>query len=113
MEKNLRKRKNEDYKKVYSKGFRFYNKDFNGLYLDSKNNGPRVGFTITKKYGKANMRNRTRRRLKEIVRLNRDILPNLDIIIVPKKHTYTMDFNSLNDSYLNLIYFMNKRYKRK
>lgn len=52
MEKNLRLRKNEDYKKVYSRGFRFYNKDFNGLCLDSKNNGPRVGFTITKSMGR-------------------------------------------------------------
>ena len=48
--------------------------------------GNRVGITVSKKLGKAHVRNRTRRRLREIYRLNEALFsPGWDIVVVARK----------------------------
>lgn len=46
-----------------------------------------MGITVSKKIGKAVVRNRVKRVVREFVRLYQDLLPGgQDIVIVPKKH---------------------------
>ena len=63
----------------------------------------RVGITVSKKLGKAHVRNRVRRRLREVYRLNRDQLRSgWDIVLVGRSRTATMPWQELNSTFLRL-----------
>ncbi|MBD9184142.1 MAG: ribonuclease P protein component [Clostridiales bacterium] len=63
----------------------------------------RVGFTVSKKLGHAVVRNRTRRRLREIYRLNEQSLaPGYDIVIVARSRAVEAPFDKLTASFLGL-----------
>ena len=57
----------------------------------------RIGFTATKRLGKANVRNRTKRRLRAAVREIYDTftLPNVDYVLVGRLSTATCPFAEL------------------
>ena len=63
----------------------------------------RVGGTVSKKLGCAVVRNRVRRRLREIYRLNEHrFAPGWDIVVVARSRCVQGDFQSLTDAYLSL-----------
>jgi len=63
----------------------------------------RVGITVSKKLGKAHIRNRTRRRLREVYRLNEDAFqPGWDIVVVARSKAVEAPFDKLTKSYLTL-----------
>ena len=63
----------------------------------------RVGITVGKKLGKAHIRNRTRRRLREIYRLNEErFAPGWDIVVVARSRCIQADFGKLTNAYLSL-----------
>ena len=63
----------------------------------------RVGITVSKKLGKAHVRNRTRRRLREVYRLNETkFCPGWDIVVVARSKAVDAAFSQLTKSYLTL-----------
>ena len=63
----------------------------------------RVGITVSKKLGKAVVRNRVRRRIREAYRLNEEkFLPGWDIVIVARSRAVEISFSKLNESLLSL-----------
>ena len=63
----------------------------------------RVGVTVGKKLGKAHIRNRVRRRFREVYRLNEDrFLPGWDIVIVARHRAIDADFEKLTAAFLQL-----------
>ena len=63
----------------------------------------RVGITASKKLGHAVVRNRVRRRLREVYRLNEDrFLPGYDIVVVARSRCIDADFGRLTQAYLSL-----------
>ena len=63
----------------------------------------RVGITVSKKLGCAVVRNRTRRRLREVYRLNESSFqPGWDLVVVARSRAVDADFARLTQSYLNL-----------
>ena len=74
------------------------------LYARKNRTGEnRVGITVSKKLGKANVRNRIRRRLREVYRLNEDkFLPGWDIVLVARHKALDADFAALTKNVLSL-----------
>ena len=63
----------------------------------------RVGITVSKKLGHAVVRNRVRRRLKEVYRLNEErFSPGWDIVVVARSRAVDAPFSALTRSYLTL-----------
>ena len=63
----------------------------------------RVGITVSKKLGSAVIRNRVRRRLREVYRLNEDrFAPGWDIVVVARSRCIKADFGTLTGAYLSL-----------
>ena len=63
----------------------------------------RVGITTGKKLGHAVVRNRARRRLREVYRLNEHLFkPGYDIGVVARHKCVTADFQKLTKAYLSL-----------
>ena len=63
----------------------------------------RVGITTGKKLGHAVVRNRARRRLREVYRLNEALFkPGFDIVVVARHKCITADFQKLSKAYLSL-----------
>ena len=63
----------------------------------------RVGITVGKKLGHAVVRNRARRRLREVYRLNEaKFQPGWDIVVVARSKAVAAPFSQLTRSYLSL-----------
>lgn len=104
MEEKYRIKKNLEFKRLYERSKRFYNRDFKVLISENTYDYPRFGFTLTRKFGKANKRNRVRRQLKEIIRLNINLFQNgKDYIIIPKYHTIDKEYKDLEKSLMHII----------
>ena len=69
----------------------------------NRTEGNRVGITVSKKLGKAHIRNRIRRRIREVYRLNEDkFQPGWDIVVVARSKALNAPFDKLTASYLSL-----------
>ena len=63
----------------------------------------RVGVTVSKKLGCAVVRNRVRRRIREVYRLNEaKFAPGWDIVVVARSRCISADFSKLTEHYLSL-----------
>ena len=69
----------------------------------NRSDANRVGITVSKKLGKAHVRNRTRRRIREVYRMNEErFLPGWDIVVVARSKAVDAEFSRLTKSYLTL-----------
>ena len=65
--------------------------------------GNRLGLTVSTKVGHAVVRNRIRRRLREIYRLNEDrLIPGADVVVVARVRAASSDYRQLEKSFLKL-----------
>lgn len=69
----------------------------------NRTNTNRIGITVSKKLGKAHVRNRVRRRIREIYRLNEDrFLPGWDIVVVARTRAVDAEFFDLTAAFVQL-----------
>ena len=69
----------------------------------NRTEGNRVGVTVSKKLGKAHIRNRVRRRIREVYRLNEELFQSgWDIVVVARTKAIDAGFQDLTKAYLAL-----------
>lgn len=104
MKKNNRLRTNQDFLDIYRNGKNYWNRNLT-IYVKKNNlEVSRFGYSITKKIGNSVERNKIRRKMKEIIRLNLDcIKQGYDIIIIPKKNTVDIKYKELENAILHLL----------
>mgnify|MGYP001130864954 CR=1 FL=1 len=104
MEKKYRLRKNEEFKRVYKRGKNYWNRNLVLYVMRNQLNNSRIGFTVTKKIGNSVVRNRVRRRMKEIYRKNFDnIKEEYDIIFIPKKNVVDISYKELESAMFHIL----------
>lgn len=93
-----------EFEAVYREGRRRSSATFlvflraNGLERD------RFGMSVKKALGNAVVRNRMRRRIREVLRLHREeILPGWDVVIHPSRSVETLEFSKLETELLALL----------
>ncbi|MCK9443759.1 MAG: ribonuclease P protein component [Tissierellaceae bacterium] len=104
MDKVNRLRSNMEFKKVYSGGKNYWNK-YLIIYVRKNNlNYTRIGYSISKKVGNSVVRNKIRRRMKEIYRLKlNNIKEGYDIIIIPKRNAVNISYLELESAMLHIF----------
>ncbi len=104
MQNEYRMKSKRDYARVYRHGKSVANFQFVLYWLDQKQYPHfRLGISASKKIGNAVVRNRMRRLVKEIVRLNGDrLLGSLDIIVIIRKAAVDLKYNELEKSIFHL-----------
>ena len=97
----LKKRYQFNY--VYKNGTHFSASALVLYVATSKTKSIKVGFAVTKKLGKAVVRNKIRRRLREIVRNHLPKLKqNYNIIIVARDNVSDFSFEELSNQFMSL-----------
>ena len=83
-----------DFERVYKQGRRHFAAHMTVFYLArAEGAGLRIGFTVGRVLGGAVQRNHMKRRLREVVRLQRPaVSAAVDVVINPKKSLLTADF---------------------
>lgn len=78
--------KGYEYREVYKKGRSFANKDLVIYVLKRNDSLKRMGISINKKIGNAVRRNRLKRIIKEVFRLNKNFLESgLDLVFIVRR----------------------------
>ena len=94
---------NHLFRRLYQKGKSAANKY---LVIYCRRNGSqenRIGYTVSSKLGHAVVRNRVRRRLREIYRLHESqFRPGWDLVVVARSRAVEAPFGKLTESFMSL-----------
>ena len=103
MKRAVTLKENHEFRRLYHKGASAVSGAM-VLYCRKNRLGHnRLGVTVSVKIGHAVVRNRARRRLREVYRLNTPRLrQGYDIILVARGRTATCPWREMNDSFLRL-----------
>ena len=102
MRRELRLRNRKDFDAVFQRG-RSWNNDLLVLRtLPNNLEHNRTGFVTSKRVGKAVVRNRVRRRLREAIRVM-PLAPGYDLVVSAKSRTADADFHQLKRAAENLL----------
>ena len=104
-----RLRKNSEFNYIYKKGEKFFTENFVLFAVKSKYQNYRIGFSISKKLGKANKRNLLKRRMREICRLYVNIPSFCNYVILAKENAKHLSFIEIKNELLTLF----EKYERK
>ncbi|MED4600599.1 ribonuclease P protein component [Paenibacillus validus] len=105
MEKKNRLTKREYFDKVYKHGKSSANHQFVLYYKAQPQQASfRLGVSVSKKLGNAVVRNRIRRVLKEIIRLNAPKIPGgYDLILIARKPVVEMSYREIEKSVFHVL----------
>lgn len=104
MNKKYRLRKNRDFQYTYKKGRSLGHPLLVLIFRKTNQSVSRIGFSITKKYGKAVQRNRIKRRLREIIRARiNQVKQGYDIVFAVRKEAKEVRYRDLDDAVHTLL----------
>lgn len=101
-------KKPSEFSRVYKKGKSFADRNLVLYKLPSKYETSRLGLSISKKVGKSVIRNRVRRLIKEVYRLNCPEDQKFDYIIIARVGASKATYKEIEKSFLYLIKKSNK-----
>ena len=95
---------NASFRRLYHRGASAANRCLVMYCGRNRSRKNRVGLTVSAKLGHAVVRNRVRRRFRELYRLHRaDMLPGWDIIMVGRVRAAELPYHKLEKQYLRCL----------
>ena len=97
-------KENYEFRRIYRKGKSAVSPQL-VIYCQRNRRGhSRLGVSVSTKLGCAVVRNRVRRRIRELYRLNKaKMLPGYDLIVVARVRAVETDYQKLDRTYLRLL----------
>ncbi|MBL0385022.1 ribonuclease P protein component [Tumebacillus sp. ITR2] len=94
-----------DFQRVFHHGHSFANRYLVLYYMKTPNNPAfRVGFSVSKKVGKAVTRNRVKRLLREAFRLEKEKVTDLyDFVVIARPSAAELDFHTIRQNVQHLL----------
>ena len=103
MKRAVTLKENHEFRRLYQKGKSASGGGMVVYCRKNRRNHNRLGLTASVKLGSAVVRNRSKRRLREVYRLNSHRLcKGYDVILVARSRTAAMPWQELNDTFLRL-----------
>ena len=97
-----RLKKESDFNKIFSKGKRVYAKSLAMLYIKS-NKKLKIGYSVSKKHGKAVTRNRIKRLLRASAReVFKDVQTKMYVVFMPKVSEH-YEYNKFKEDMLSIL----------
>ena len=104
MKKENKLKKRKQFNWIFKNGTTIKERDVAIVYSSSYGNDYKVGFSVTKKVGKAVVRNKVKRRLKAIVsKLKNNIMPKHTMIFVAKPSIVDARFEDIQNQIALLL----------
>ncbi|NNU90747.1 MULTISPECIES: ribonuclease P protein component [Anoxybacillus] len=105
MKKKYRIKKNDEFQEVFKKGKSVANRQF-VLYVLDKPEQPyfRIGLSVSKKIGKAVVRNRVKRYIRQVFQEERDrVQVGKDYVIIARVPVATMEYEEVRKSLVHVL----------
>ena len=102
--KNLRLRKSTEFQSVYKRGAKKTSRSFVVFTVVNGLDHSRFGLTTPRKLGPSHERNRIKRRVREILRTSRLLLPSgLDVVLNPRRSASERAIDELRTELVSLL----------
>ena len=104
MDARVTVKENGDFRRIYRRGRSAVSGGVGVYCLKNRKGMSRLGVTVSTKLGHAVVRNRVRRRLRELYRLHKaELLPGYDLIVVARVRAVDMPYAKLEKQYLHCL----------
>ncbi|MDD2625270.1 MAG: ribonuclease P protein component [Tenericutes bacterium] len=94
---------NKDFDNIIKNGLFINNKYFNVYYINNNNNIYRIGVSVPKKIGKAVIRNKLKRQVKNILDYNKEKIKTYDYIIMLRKSSLDIEYKEKEQELIKLL----------
>jgi ribonuclease P protein component len=105
MKKKYRIKKNEEFQEVFQRGTSMANRQF-VIYILDRPEQPyfRIGLSVSKKLGKAVVRNRIKRYIRQcFLEMKEEIMPGKDYVVIARLPVAEMDFFEVKKSLIHVL----------
>jgi ribonuclease P protein component len=103
-----------EFERVYRRGSVYKGRLFSVHALPNTIGKPRLGLSVSKKVGTSVVRNKVRRRLREVFRSSAEALPGeMDLVISARPAAAGATFEELNEEFLHSLRRFAERYDAK
>ncbi|WP_239393510.1 ribonuclease P protein component [Desulfurella amilsii] len=97
-------KKSQEFTYLYTNGYRHVSVFFVVFLKKESSQNKRVAVVASKKIGNAVLRNKAKRRMREVMRLSKDyIKPGTSVVMIARKSVVTADFKLLNETFQKIL----------
>jgi ribonuclease P protein component len=105
-------RKKKDFLFLYQKGYRIRGKYFNLIYHENDLGYSRLGIVVNRKIGKAVVRNKIKRWVRELFRRNKNLIPlPVDMLVVATRGIEGVSWSDFREEYFRTLSRIGRREK--
>lgn len=103
MKKSNRVKRHQDFQELFKQGRSYANRRFVVYCMDRELGRLRLGLSVSKKLGKAVVRNRIKRRLRRVVQTLQPKLLPYDLVVIARKGVEELTYQELEQNLTHVL----------